>query len=302
MKEAEIAIEISRKVNLQFRRMPRKVPTNRIFANSKDLTDFIRTPEVSLAASRISAIPEVRAALLGMQRRLGCQGNAILEGRDIGTVVFPDADVKFFLTASVEERAKRRLAEMEATGMDAPSFDELKRQIMERDHGDSTRKVAPLKKADDAIEIDTTKMTLDEVVKEMEMQVRKKLECLDSGGSTTSPSATARACSGFSSFGRTESATCCFRPRFLKSSSGIIRTPSSRSWCRRTVAPLLEGLAFIDEVMIYDPAGQHAGVRGFFRLLREIRIKRFRIAVCFRRTSRSRLRFSSGAFATGSGR
>jgi cytidylate kinase len=173
--ETELAVEISRKVNLQFKRMPRKVPTNRIFANSKDLTDFIRTPEVSMAASRISAIPEVRAALLGMQRRLGCQGNAILEGRDIGTVVFPDADVKFFLSASVEERAKRRLAEMEATGMDAPSFDELKRQILERDHGDSTRKVAPLKKADDAIEIDTTKMTLDEVVKEMEMRVRTKL-------------------------------------------------------------------------------------------------------------------------------
>lgn len=175
VKEGEIAIDIARRVNLQFRRMPRKVPKNRIFANSKDLTDFIRTPEVSLAASRISAVPEVRAALLGMQRRLGCQGSAILEGRDIGTVVFPDADVKFFLTASVEERAKRRLTEMEATGMDTPSFDELKRQIMERDHGDSTRKVAPLKKADDAIAIDTTKMTLDEVVQEMETQVRKKL-------------------------------------------------------------------------------------------------------------------------------
>src|SRR6185437_4430976 len=174
--ERLIAIETAKQVNLVFKRMPKKVPSNRIFANSRDLTDFIRTPEVSLAASRISAIPEVRAALLGLQRRLGCQGKAILEGRDIGTVIFPDADVKFFLTASVEERAKRRLIEMEATGLDAPSYEEIKRQIVERDHGDSTRKVAPLKKASDAIEIDTTNMTLDEVVEEMEKQARRILK------------------------------------------------------------------------------------------------------------------------------
>jgi cytidylate kinase len=174
-KETGIAIEIARTVNLQFKRMPRKVPSNRIFANSRDLTDFIRTPEVSITSSRISAIPEVRAALLGLQRRLGCQGKAILEGRDIGTVIFPDADVKFFLTASVDERAKRRLIELEATGSDALSYEEVKRQIVERDHGDSTRKVAPLRKAQDALQIDTTSMTLDEVVKEMELIVRRKL-------------------------------------------------------------------------------------------------------------------------------
>src|SRR6185312_6023143 len=115
---------------LQFKRMPKKVPSNRIFANSRDLTDFIRTPEVSMAASRVSAVPEVRAALLGLQRRLGCQGKSILEGRDIGTVIFPDADVKFFLTASVDERAKRRLIELEAAGADAPSFEELRKQIV----------------------------------------------------------------------------------------------------------------------------------------------------------------------------
>jgi cytidylate kinase len=118
----------------------------------------------------------VRACLLGLQRRLGCQGKAILEGRDIGTVVFPDADVKFFLSASVEERAKRRLAELEAAGADAPSFEELKRQISERDHGDSTRAVAPLKRAPDAIDVDTTSMTLDQVVAHMESQVRKRLD------------------------------------------------------------------------------------------------------------------------------
>jgi cytidylate kinase len=83
IEEAKVATEVAKIVHLEFRRMPKKMPSNRIFANSKDLTDFIRTPEVSLAASRISAVPAVRASLLGLQRRLGCAGKAILEGRDI---------------------------------------------------------------------------------------------------------------------------------------------------------------------------------------------------------------------------
>jgi cytidylate kinase len=173
--DAEIASELARSVHLEFKRMPRKNPSNRIFANSRDVTDFIRTPEVSMAASQVSAIPAVRAALLGLQRRLGCVGKSILEGRDIGTVIFPDADVKFFLTATVEERARRRLSELEALGADAPSFKEVKEQITQRDRGDSTRAVAPLKKAPDAIELDTSQMTLDEVVALMEAKVRERL-------------------------------------------------------------------------------------------------------------------------------
>jgi cytidylate kinase len=167
---------LARTVHLEFHRMPDKNPANRIFANGRDLTDFIRSPEVSMAASKVSAFPEVRSALLGLQRRLGCAGRAILEGRDIGTVIFPDADVKFFLSASVDERAKRRLVELEATGADAPSFEEVRAQIMERDHGDSTRAVAPLKKAADAIAVDTSTMTLDEVVQSMENTVRARLK------------------------------------------------------------------------------------------------------------------------------
>jgi cytidylate kinase len=173
--ELEKAAEVARIAHLEFRRVPSKNPSNRIFANGRDLTDYIRTPEISMGASRVSANPAVRASLLGLQRRLGCQGKAILEGRDIGTVVFPDADVKFFLSASVEERAKRRLIELEAAGADAPSFEELKRQISERDHGDSTRAVAPLKRAPDAIDVDTTRLTLDEVVALMAAQVRERL-------------------------------------------------------------------------------------------------------------------------------
>lgn len=169
------AAEISRTVNLQFRHVARENPRNRVLANGRDVTGLIRTPEVSMAASRVSAHPEVRASLLGLQRRLGCEGRAILEGRDIGTVVFPDADVKFFLTATVEERAKRRLIELEATGVDAPSFEEVRRQIAERDHNDSTRAIAPLRRAEDAVEIDTSRMTLDEVVAKMEETVRSRL-------------------------------------------------------------------------------------------------------------------------------
>ncbi len=172
--EAQAAL-ISRSVQLEFRRMPRRNPRNRIFANGQDITSYIRTPQVSMASSRVSAHPEVRASLRGLQRRLGCAGKSILEGRDIGTVIFPDADVKFFLSADVDERAKRRLIELEATGADAPSFEELKRQIEERDRGDTNRAVAPLKKAEDAIELDTSHMTLDEVVGRMELLVRQKL-------------------------------------------------------------------------------------------------------------------------------
>lgn len=171
-------VEMARSAILDFRRKPGMNPANRVFANGRDITTLIRTPEVSMAASQVSAIPAVRAALLGLQRRMGCAGPSILEGRDIGTVIFPDADVKFFLTASLEERARRRLDELEATGADAPSFEEVKAQIRTRDQGDSSRAVAPLRKAADAIEIDTSALTLDDVVREMESHVRRKLAAL----------------------------------------------------------------------------------------------------------------------------
>jgi cytidylate kinase len=170
------ASEIAHSIHLEFRRMPRKNPANRVFANGRDVTDYIRTPEVTMVASRISAIPGVRASLLGLQRRLGCAGRTILEGRDIGTVIFPDADVKFFLTASIEERAKRRLIELEVAGADTPvSFEEVKKQIAERDQVDSSRAVAPLKQASDAVVIDTSQMTLDEVVQLMKETVLKSI-------------------------------------------------------------------------------------------------------------------------------
>ncbi len=174
--DPEDAVKLARSVHLEFKRQPKKNPANRIYADGKDLTDLIRTPEISMSASRVSAIPGVRAALVGLQRRLGCVGRTILEGRDIGTVIFPDADIKFFLTASVEERAKRRLAELEAAGKDAPSFEDVKTQIADRDRADSTRAIAPLKRADEAVEVDTSEMTLDEVVHAMETRIRAQME------------------------------------------------------------------------------------------------------------------------------
>jgi len=169
------AKEIAETVKISFERKAKLNPSNRVLVNGTDVTSFIRTPEISICSSRVSALPAVRGALLALQRTMGCQGRTILEGRDIGTVIFPDADVKFFLTASIEERAKRRLYELEAAGADAISYEEVKRQIADRDRGDMTRAVAPLRKAADAIELDTSNFTLDEVVEWMEKKVRDKL-------------------------------------------------------------------------------------------------------------------------------
>ena len=145
---------------------------NHIFIDDEDVSSRIRTPEISSAASTVSAHPEVREALLGLQRRLGQRGGVVLEGRDIGTVVFPRADVKFFLFASVESRAQRRLTELESKGI-YTSFKEVKKQVIARDKADSERKVAPLKKAKDAIEIDSTDLTIDAVVIKMVDIVRR---------------------------------------------------------------------------------------------------------------------------------
>jgi len=139
---------------------------NRVTVNGQDVTEAIRTPEISDGASRVSALPEVRAALLGLQRRIGASGGVVVEGRDIGTVVFPDAEAKFFLTASTEERARRRVAELAAAGKPVDA-DQTKAEIVARDTRDSTRAAAPLRKADDAIEIDSSAMPPDAVVAKM---------------------------------------------------------------------------------------------------------------------------------------
>ncbi len=139
---------------------------NRVFADGADLTSSIRTPAISDGASRVSALPEVRAALLGLQRRIGGQGGVVVEGRDIGTVVFPSAEAKFFLTASTDERARRRVAELRAAGKPADE-QKTRAELVARDERDSTRAAAPLRRADDAIEIDSSALGPDEVVARM---------------------------------------------------------------------------------------------------------------------------------------
>ncbi len=138
----------------------------RVLLGDEDVSVLIRTPAMSLGASKVSARPVVRAGLLDLQRRLAIapeNAGAVLEGRDIGTVVFPDADVKFVLTASAEERARRRHAELRAKG-DPQPFEDVLADQLRRDRDDSQRAVAPLRPADDAVVIDTTGTPLDDVV------------------------------------------------------------------------------------------------------------------------------------------
>jgi cytidylate kinase len=146
---------------------------NRVLVDGVDVTDEIRQPEISQGASRVSALPEVRAALLGLQQDIGAQGRVVAEGRDTGTVVFPTAFAKFFLTATAHERARRRAVELEAQGQPVV-FSEVLAELEQRDARDSTRAVAPLKRADDAIEIVTDGMTAVEVVTKMEALVRRR--------------------------------------------------------------------------------------------------------------------------------
>lgn len=140
---------------------------DRILLGDRDITDDVGQPEVSRWASKVSAQPRVRTALLGLQRRLGAAGAAVLEGRDIGTVVFPHADLKVFLDASVEERGRRRHAELSAKGHGGASLAQTIRDVAERDRRDSERAHAPLRPADDAIRLDTTRLSRAEVVERL---------------------------------------------------------------------------------------------------------------------------------------
>ena len=148
--------------------------TQRVFANGQDVTSQIRTPEVSLMTSHISTLKPVRDALLSAQRSMGRCGGVVLEGRDIGTVVFPDADLKFFLTASPDVRGKRRFDELVAKGARI-TLQETIAAVVERDEQDSQRDLAPLRQADDALVIDSSEIGIDEVVSMMERLVQEKI-------------------------------------------------------------------------------------------------------------------------------
>lgn len=159
---------------LEFVDGPNSVPKQRVYCNGIDVTDAIRTPEMGLAASNVSKLPEVRKALLDMQHNFGNEGGIVMEGRDIGTVIFPGAELKFFLTASIDSRAQRRVEELTAAGLTV-NLEQIKRETKARDEQDMNRATAPLKQASDAILIDSTAKSLDQVVAEMASRVRSYL-------------------------------------------------------------------------------------------------------------------------------
>ena len=144
-----------------------------VFLGEEEVTRLIRTPEISLYASDVSALPEVRAKLLELQRDFARKYDVIMDGRDIGTVVLPDAELKIFLTASAEERARRRTLELLSKGMDV-TYEETLRQVLERDYNDSHRAVAPLKPADDAVIVDTTGKDIEESIRILSKLVEER--------------------------------------------------------------------------------------------------------------------------------
>ena len=147
--------------------------STKVLVNGRDVTSEIRTPEISRLTSRISALAPVREALLSLQRKMGKQGGVVLDGRDIGTVVFPDAELKFFLSASAEERGRRRFLELQAKGIQT-TLEETIQEVIKRDRQDSERALAPLRQADDAIPIDSTGLSIEQVIHIMEQVFTEK--------------------------------------------------------------------------------------------------------------------------------
>lgn len=160
-KDADAIIEMIKDINvsLAFNNKGEQI----VLLNGEDVSSLIRTPEISMYASDVSAIPQVRAFLLDLQRNMAKTNNVIMDGRDIGTVVLPDAKIKIFLTASPEVRAKRRYDELIEKGMDV-NYDEVLSDVITRDYNDSHRENAPLKPADDSVIVDTSDLDLKQSV------------------------------------------------------------------------------------------------------------------------------------------
>ena len=162
--DAEALGEIARTYDIEFTHEPGNPSPIGVSIGGNDVTLAIRTLEIDRAVSPVSAEPSVREALVAQQQRIGRTGDYVVEGRDIGTVVFPDAEVKVFLTASNEARARRRVLQNQQRGVGSTDFDEVLADIIRRDTADSTRATSPLVAAADAVRIDSSDMTMDEVV------------------------------------------------------------------------------------------------------------------------------------------
>ena len=167
MIQENIKIEEEKKIQEVLDKIHIKMePNGKIFLNEKEVTKRIRENDVNDLVSPVSTLPIVRNKLLEIQRKIAEGKNVIMEGRDIGTVVFPNADVKIYLDATAEERARRRVLQNQEKGIEA-SYEEVLEKIKERDKRDSTREIAPLKKAEDAIYVDSTNLNIDQVVEEV---------------------------------------------------------------------------------------------------------------------------------------
>ena len=163
-------IDLARRIKITFE--PGQ-PDQRVFVDGHEVTKDIRTEKIAANVSAVAAIPEVRAQMVEQQRQIAQAGGIVMDGRDIGTTVLPDAQVKVFLVASAHERARRRYEENLQKGLATQSLDELEAAIKLRDQKDSTRKVSPLTQAKDAILIDTTSLTIDQVVDEISVLIKK---------------------------------------------------------------------------------------------------------------------------------
>lgn len=167
--------EVARSYDIAFGHVEGDPVPKRVFIGDAEVTDAIRTAEIDRAVSPVSAAPSVRAALLDQQRRIGNAGNYVVEGRDIGTVVFPDAAVKVFLTASDEERAHRRVRQNVDRGIGSIDYEEVLADLRRRDEADSSRATAPLRAAEDAVQIDSTSHYIEEVIDQICALAREKM-------------------------------------------------------------------------------------------------------------------------------
>ncbi len=170
--DAQRVAELARKATITFEQRNGDL---RVFLDGEDVTEAIRTHEVNKAINPVAANPEVRKILVEKQRQLGQAGGVVMDGRDIGTVVFPDAELKIFMNASVEERARRRFKELRDKGITV-NYEDVYNEILERDRSDTSRSVGPLKKAPDAVEVNTTELTIPQQVEKIVQLARQRMK------------------------------------------------------------------------------------------------------------------------------
>ncbi|MCH3922696.1 (d)CMP kinase [Limosilactobacillus sp.] len=175
MDQTEKIAELAKRIKIGFQ--PGE-PEQRVFLNDDEVTQDIRTAQIDNNVSAVAAIPAVRAEMTNQQRQIAANGGIVMDGRDIGTTVLPNAPVKIFMVATAHERARRRYVENKAKGIATASLEDLQKEIELRDQKDSTRKVSPLTQAPDAIRLDTTKLSIDEVVDAISEIIEKTQEQL----------------------------------------------------------------------------------------------------------------------------